>query len=96
MDISLPRQLVPQILKRMKAARPLGSRCRKMNLHPSFQLLESEGGPLSTQASQSLIRLVELSGLSRSTLIEIRAGRSRPHRKNQKLLAVVMRNMGLI
>jgi hypothetical protein len=37
----------------------------------------------------SLARLVELSGLSRSMLIEIRAGRSRPHRKNRKLLAAI-------
>jgi hypothetical protein len=33
----------------------------------------------------SLTRLVELSGLSRSALIEIRAARSSPHRKNQEL-----------
>lgn len=38
-----------------------------------------------------LSRLVKTSGLSRSTLIEIRAGRSRPHRKNQELLAEIGR-----
>lgn len=31
--------------------------------------------------------LVKMSGLSRSALKEMRAGRSRPHRKNQELLA---------
>jgi glycosyltransferase involved in cell wall biosynthesis len=40
-----------------------------------------------------LARLVELSALSRSTLIEIRAGRSRPHRKNQELLVKVLREI---
>jgi hypothetical protein len=42
-----------------------------------------------------LARLVELSGLSRSTLIEIRAGRSRPHRKNRELLATIVRKLGI-
>jgi hypothetical protein len=40
-----------------------------------------------------LARLVELSGLSRSTLIEIRAGRSRPHRKNQGLLTSIVQEL---
>jgi hypothetical protein len=44
----------------------------------------------------SLARLVELSGLSRSTVIEIRAGRSRPHRKNRQLLASLVRKLGMI
>ena len=41
-----------------------------------------------------LVRLVELSEISRSELIEIRAGRSRPHSKNQALLAAVVRGYG--
>lgn len=40
--------------------------------------------------------LVQMSGLSRSTLIEIRAGRSRPRRKNQARLAALMRKLGLL
>ncbi len=32
--------------------------------------------------------------LSRSMLIEVRAGRSRPHRKNQELLAAILRKLG--
>jgi hypothetical protein len=40
-----------------------------------------------------LARLVKLSSLSRSTLIEIRAGRSRPHRKNRELLVAVLRSL---
>ncbi len=40
--------------------------------------------------------LVKLSGLSRSMLIEMRAGRSRPHGKNQELLASILRKLGLI
>jgi hypothetical protein len=40
-----------------------------------------------------LARLVKLSGLSRSTLIEIRAGRSRPHRKNRERLAALVRKV---
>ncbi len=43
----------------------------------------------------SLTRLVELSGLSRSTLIEIRAARSRPHRKNQELLMAFIRKLAI-
>jgi hypothetical protein len=39
-----------------------------------------------------LTALVKLSGLSRSALIEIRAGRSRPHRRNQDILAAILRN----
>jgi hypothetical protein len=44
----------------------------------------------------SLAQLVNLSGLSRSTLIEIRAGRSRPHRGNQELLKEILRKLGLL
>ena len=40
--------------------------------------------------------LVKMSGLSRSTLIEVRAGRSRPHRKNQERLKSIVRKLGLI
>jgi len=40
-----------------------------------------------------LARLVNLSGFSRSTVIEIRAGRARPHRKNQELLAAIARKI---
>jgi hypothetical protein len=43
-----------------------------------------------------LHQLVKMSGLSRSTLIEIRAGRSRPQRKNRELLAAIVRRLGLI
>ena len=35
--------------------------------------------------------LVKESGLSRRMLIEARAGRSRPHRKNREVLALVLR-----
>jgi len=37
--------------------------------------------------------LVKMTGLSRSTLIELRAGRSRPHRKNQGLLTSAIRRI---
>jgi hypothetical protein len=40
--------------------------------------------------------LVKMSGLSRRTLIDIRAGRSRPHRKNQELLASIVRKLEMI
>jgi hypothetical protein len=40
--------------------------------------------------------LVKLSGMARSTLIEVRAGRGRPHRKNQDLLAMAVRSLRLI
>jgi hypothetical protein len=43
-----------------------------------------------------LSRLVKMSGLSRRTLIDIRAGRSRPHRKNQELLAAIARRLGAV
>ncbi len=40
-----------------------------------------------------LALLVKLSGLSRSTLIEIRAGRSRPHPKNRRMLLTVLKKL---
>ncbi len=40
--------------------------------------------------------LVKKSGLSRRMLIDTRAGRSRPHRKNRELLAAVLLKLGLI
>jgi hypothetical protein len=40
--------------------------------------------------------LVKMSGLSRRMLIDARAGRSRPHRKNRELLASILRKLGLI
>jgi hypothetical protein len=43
-----------------------------------------------------LVRLVKLSGLSRSTLIELRAGRSRPHRKNRELLTSIVLKLGIL
>lgn len=43
-----------------------------------------------------LFRLAQLTGLARSTLIELRAGRSRPHRKNKELLALIARKLQLI
>jgi hypothetical protein len=44
----------------------------------------------------SLSRLVKMSGMSRSAVKEMRAGRSRPQRKNQDMLAAVVRKLGLI
>jgi hypothetical protein len=41
----------------------------------------------------SLKQLRELSEMSESTLIEIRAGRSRPHPKNQKLLVAIVQRL---
>ena len=40
--------------------------------------------------------LVKMSGLSRRTLIDIRAGRSRPHRKNREMLVGILRKLGLL
>ena len=40
--------------------------------------------------------LVKMSSLSRRALIDIRAGRSRPHRNNQELLAAIVRKLGAI
>lgn len=37
-----------------------------------------------------LIKLVELSGMSRSALKELRAGRSRPHLKNREILWAIV------
>ena len=39
--------------------------------------------------------LAKESGMSRSALKELRAGRSRPHRKNQKMLVAILRKMQL-
>jgi hypothetical protein len=43
-----------------------------------------------------LKRLVKLTGFSRRMLIDARAGRSRPHRKNRELLALLLHRAGLI
>ncbi len=43
-----------------------------------------------------LFRLMKLSGKSRRTLIYARAWRTRPHRKNQELLASIVRKLALI
>jgi hypothetical protein len=40
--------------------------------------------------------LVKMSGLSRRALIDARAGRSRPHRKNRELLVSVLRKLSLV
>jgi len=40
--------------------------------------------------------LVKMSSLSRRALIDIRAGRSRPHRNNQELLAAIVRKLGML
>lgn len=40
--------------------------------------------------------LVKMSGLSRRAIIDLRAGRSRPHRKNQMRLASIVRKRGLV
>jgi len=47
--------------------------------------------PLPILKKMPLVYLVKVSRLARSTLIEIRAGRSRPHRKNRERLAVIVR-----
>ena len=39
----------------------------------------------------SLSKLVKLSGLSRRAIIDLRMGRSRPHRENQKLLTAMLK-----
>lgn len=44
----------------------------------------------------SLSKLVERSGISRSALKELRAGRSRPHPKNRELLISALRKLNLI
>ena len=44
----------------------------------------------------SLSRLVKETGLSRMMLIDARTGRSRPHRKKQKLLADILRQLGVM
>ena len=43
-----------------------------------------------------LFRLEKMSGLSRRTLIYARTGRRRPHRKNQELLAAIVRRLTLV
>ena len=43
-----------------------------------------------------LSRLTKLSGLSRRMLIKARKGRARPHRKNQEVLAEIVRKVGVI
>ncbi len=61
--------------------------------YPDLRRDEWQTKILPALRKASLARLVELSGLSRSTLIEIRAGRSRPHQKNRELLVAVLRKL---
>jgi hypothetical protein len=49
---------------------------------------------MTDEEVDSLQLPVKLSGMPRSTLIEIRAGRSRPHRKNQEMLTSIVRKLG--
>jgi hypothetical protein len=42
------------------------------------------------------LAIEEESRLSRRELIELRAGRSKPHRKNQELLAAILKNLSLL
>jgi hypothetical protein len=51
---------------------------------------------LPAQKKMPLPLLLKESGMSRSALKEIRAGRSRPHPKNQKLLVSILRKHGLV
>jgi len=43
-----------------------------------------------------LSHLVKMSGMSRSAPKEMRAGRSRPHQKNQELLTAIVQRLGSI
>ncbi len=43
----------------------------------------------------SLSRLTEISGKSRRMLIKARTGRTRPHRKNQEMLASLVRKLSV-
>jgi hypothetical protein len=40
--------------------------------------------------------LVKMSGMSRRALIDARAGRSRPHRKNRELLVPILKKLGFL
>src|SRR5260370_29744771 len=85
------RQLLPQVPHSVSLLEKFLSRL------PGYQsqalLSQTSGGDewqtkiLPALKKAQLAHLAKLSGLSRSTLIEIRAGHSRPHRKNQELLA---------
>jgi hypothetical protein len=43
-----------------------------------------------------LLRLVKISCMSRRARMDLRAGRSRPHRKNQQLLTSILTNLGAV
>ncbi len=43
-----------------------------------------------------LTQLVKLSGMSRRAILDLRAGRSRPHRKNREQLAAILHERGLV
>jgi hypothetical protein len=52
--------------------------------------------PALKRASLSVLVKECGKSLSRRELIELRAGRSRPHRKNQELLAAILKNLSLL
>ena len=51
---------------------------------------------LPTLKKITLKSLAEKSGMSRRALIDARAGRSRPHRKNRERLVSILKKLGLI
>jgi len=61
--------------------------------YPDLRRGEWQVKTLPALKEASLSRLVKMSGLSRSALKEIRAGRSRPHPKNQELLASIAKEL---
>lgn len=40
--------------------------------------------------------LVTMSGMSRRAIIDLRAGRSRPHRRNREVLVTILKNVSLV
>ena len=49
---------------------------------------------LSVLKKVPLETLVKMSGMSRRALLDLRAGRSRPHRQNQELLVQILKRLG--
>jgi len=63
--------------------------------YPDLRRGEWQSKILPALREAKLAELVKMSGMSRRALIDLRAGRSRPHPKNQKLLATIVRQLAL-
>ncbi len=65
-------------------------------VYPDPQCEEWEMRIRPALRKMALEQIEKLSGMSRRAVVDIRAGKSRPHRKNREKLVSILRNLDLI